>query len=86
MVLNWSVGMPAAFDLSGVTRATEKRKHEANDAKCRELGWVCVPMFVEAYGAWGVETMEYMSRLAACLATNSIKARGQLSSPIFMAG
>ena len=24
-----------------------------NDAKCKELGWICVPMMVEAYGAWG---------------------------------
>ena len=54
LVLNWSVGKPAAFDLSvtsqlnlnvvleaGLTagataRATELRKHEANDGKCRE--------------------------------------------------
>ena len=35
-------------------RATEQRKHEANDTKWKELGWVCVPMVVEAY-AWGME-------------------------------
>ena len=29
------------------TRVTELWKHEANDGKCRELGWVCVPMAVE---------------------------------------
>ena len=64
LVPNWSVGKPAAVDLSvtsplylnillevGVTagaagRATELSKHEANDGKCRELGWVCVPMLV----------------------------------------
>ena len=60
LVPNWSVGKPAAFDLSvtsplnlnvlleaGLTagaaaRARELRKHEANDGKCRELGWVCL--------------------------------------------
>ena len=68
LVPNWSVGKPAAFDLSvtsplnvnirleaGVTagaaaRATELRKHEENDGKCRDLEWVCRPMVVEAYG------------------------------------
>ena len=89
LVLNWSVGKPAAFDLSvtsplnlleaGLTagaaaRATELRKHEANDGKCRELGWVCVPMVVEAYGAWGAEAMESLSCLASRLATSSNKA------------
>ena len=34
-------------------RATEQRKHETNDTKCKELGWVCVPMVVGVYGAWG---------------------------------
>ena len=42
----------------GAARATELRKHEANDGKCRELGWVCVSMVVEAYRAWGAEAME----------------------------
>ena len=55
-------------------RATELRKHEANDGKCRELGWVCVPMVVEAYGAWGAEAMESLSCLASRLATSSNKA------------
>ena len=90
LVPNWSVGKPAASDLSvtsplnlkvfleaGLTagaasRATELRKHEANDGKCRDLGWVCVLMVVEAYGAWGAEAMEC---LASRLATSSNKAK-----------
>ena len=31
------------------------RKHNANDPKCRELGWVCIPLAVESYGCWGEE-------------------------------
>ena len=31
----------------------EVRKHNANDAKCTELGWVCIPLAVETYGCWG---------------------------------
>ena len=31
-------------------------KHNANDPKCTELGWVCIPaLAVETYGCWGVE-------------------------------
>ena len=30
--------------------------HEEDDAKCTELGWSCVSLAVESYGAWGVET------------------------------
>eukprot|EP00731_Ephydatia_muelleri_P002406 Em0001g2406a len=44
-------------------RATEQRKHDENDAKCKELGWICVPMVVEAYRAWGTEAMESFSLL-----------------------
>ena len=45
-------------------RSIEQRKHKANDAKCKELGWVCVSMVMEVYGAWGAEAMESLSRLA----------------------
>ena len=30
--------------------ASEIRKHNSNDAKCGELGWVCIPLVVETYG------------------------------------
>ena len=30
--------------------SAETRKHAANDPKCRELGWMCIPMAVEMYG------------------------------------
>ena len=35
--------------------SAETRKHAANDPKCRELGWMCIPMAVETYGNWGRE-------------------------------
>ena len=46
----------------------EVRKHNANDAKCTELGWVCIPLAVETYGFWGVEAQGSISWLAARLA------------------
>ena len=30
----------------------EVRKHKANGPKCRELGWVCIPLAVEKAGGW----------------------------------
>ena len=64
----YSIGKPAAFDLTvvsplnsstlneaGATSGSaageaEARNHNANDHKCRELGWVGA---VETYGYWG---------------------------------
>ena len=49
--------------------ATEGRKHRANEAKCGEHGWLCVPLVAETYGAWGNEAIEAFSHLASWLAT-----------------
>ncbi|KAL5469225.1 hypothetical protein EMCRGX_G030449 [Ephydatia muelleri] len=46
----------------------EARKHNANDSKCAELGWVCIPLAVESYGCWGTEAQQSFSCLAARLA------------------
>ena len=86
LVPNWSVGKPAAFDLSvtsplnlnillkaGVTAgATELRKHEANDGKSRELG--CF------YGACDAEAMESLSHLAS---SSSNKARAAVLNSLY---
>eukprot|EP00731_Ephydatia_muelleri_P013994 Em0007g1304a len=57
--------------------AAELRKHFANDAKCSELGWTCIPLVAESYGAWGSEAVQAFSRLASYLATrtNSPKSK-----------
>ena len=63
---------------SGVAaRAAEKRKHLQNDAKCKQLGWPCIPLVVETYGAWGAGAIEVFSTVASHLAvrTNSTKPR-----------
>ena len=49
-------------------RKAKARNHNANDRKCRELGWVCIPLAVETYGCWGEEAQSSVSRLAARLA------------------
>ena len=101
LVLNWSLGKSAAFDLSvtlplnsnvlleeelaagQAARATEQRKHNENDAKCKELGWVCVPMVVEAYGTWETKAMESFSLLASRLATSSNRAKAEVLAALY---
>ena len=34
---------------TAAAQATESMKHQSNDPKCSELGWVCVP-----YGGWNI--------------------------------
>ena len=74
---------PAILDESCSTAAVaaESRKHVANDPKCFELGWTCVPLAVETYGNWGVEAQETFSRLALYLlqATMCQNQRQQLT-------
>ena len=53
---------------------TELRRHSSNDTKCKELDWVCVPLVMESYGAWGKEALESIFQLASRLATCSSKA------------
>ena len=40
--------------------ASEIRKHNSNDAKCGEFGWVCIPLVVETYGAWSQEAVKVL--------------------------
>ena len=50
---------------------------EANDPKCSELGWVCIPLAVETYGNRGREAQSTFSHLASHLAiiTSSHKSK-----------
>ncbi|KAL5476267.1 hypothetical protein EMCRGX_G026190 [Ephydatia muelleri] len=62
---------------------TELRKHSSNDTKCKELDWVCVPLVVESYGAWGKEALESISQLASRLATCSSKAKSVVLTELY---
>ncbi|KAL5473538.1 hypothetical protein EMCRGX_G028029 [Ephydatia muelleri] len=101
LVSNWTLGKPAAFDLTvvsplnsntlieaGATSGSaagkaEVRKHNANDPKCRELGWVCIPLAVESYGCWGEEAHSLFSRLAACLALQLQCSKSKATTTIY---
>ncbi|KAL5500200.1 hypothetical protein EMCRGX_G011719 [Ephydatia muelleri] len=59
------------------------RKHDENDAKCKKLGWICIPTVVEAYGAWGTEALESFSLLASRLATSSNRAKAEVLAALY---
>ena len=40
--------------------STEERKHTENDPKCNALGWCCIPLVAESYGAWGKEAIYFV--------------------------
>eukprot|EP00731_Ephydatia_muelleri_P007578 Em0003g1826a len=64
--------------------AAESRKHVANDPKCFELGWTCVPLAVETYGNWGVEAQETFSRLASLLAAGHSVSKSKATADIYV--
>ena len=67
--LNSDALQVACVTPSSAAMQAEQRKHHSNDAKCGELGWVCIPLVVESYGSWGPEAQRSLSRLAGRLAT-----------------
>ena len=63
--------------------SAETRKHKANDPKCSELGWVCVPLAVETYGNWGKEARDTFSRLATRLAIGSSRSKSSCAYEVY---
>ena len=55
--------------------AAQILKHGLNDERCRELGWVCIPLVVETYGCWGTEAIQALSRLATHLSTRQSRPK-----------
>ena len=57
--------------MGSVVAAAAERKHANNGGKCNELGWVCLPMVVSAYGEWGEKALETIERIAGRLAVTT---------------
>ena len=79
---------PAVLNEEGMTAgaaaiATEQRKYIANDPKCQELGWVCVPLAVETYGNWGKEAHTTFTRLATRLAICVSLPKSKVTAVLF---
>ena len=92
------IGKPAAFDLTvvsanalneaGATSGSalgkaEACKHNANDHRCREPGWDCIPIAVETYGCRGEEALSSVSRLAARLALQLQCSKSKAATSIY---
>ena len=45
-----SILTTASLSEGAAAEEAEVRKHKANDPKCSELGWVCIPLAVETCG------------------------------------
>ena len=56
-------------------KATEERKLKANTGKCADLGWVCVSVVAESYGARGLTARDFFSKLGSRLATSLGKSK-----------
>ena len=67
--------LEAGVTATAAALTTEARKHEENNPKCAELGWVCIPVVAESYGAWGKEAMQLFSTIASRIETLSSKPK-----------
>ena len=79
---------PATLNEAGVSagaaaHVAENRKHAANDTKCQELGWSCIPLAVETYGNWGKEAQYVFSRLASLLAVGQSSPKPKMVAEIY---
>ena len=84
IIINNSTSTSITIVTAGAAaHATELRKHDANDAKCSDLGWICIPLVVETYGAWGKEALEAFSMLASRLATSSSRPKSVVLSKLY---
>ena len=80
--LNPTTLTEAGVKCGSSAQVAEVRKHAANDEKCKELGWVCIPLAAEAYGCWGMEAQETFKHLVArskSQATTTVYQRLSLS-------
>ena len=81
--LNPTILTEAGVKCGSSAQVAEVSKHAANDEKCKELGWVCIPLAVEAYGCWGMEAQETFKRLAAHLAIQMGCSKSQATTTVY---
>ena len=51
--------------------------------KCADLGWVCVPVVAESYGAWGLTARDLFSKLVSSLATSLGKSKSVVTHELY---
>ena len=73
----------ASTSVGAAAYAAELRKHVANDTRCQELGWKCIPLAVETYGNWGKEAQSVFSHLAYLLAIGQAIPKPKMLGDIY---
>ena len=68
-MLHLNVLLEASKTAGLAALVAENRKDKYDDRKCKELGWVCIPLVVETYGCWGAAEVVAFSKLAGRLST-----------------
>eukprot|EP00731_Ephydatia_muelleri_P033487 Em0030g44a len=81
--LNSLIVSEAGVSSGAAAHASEIRKHNSNDAKCGELGWVCIPLVVETYSAWGQEAVKSFAQLASRLAIVCSKPKSVVINDLY---
>ena len=65
-------------------KSAEHRKHTENDPKCMKLGWRCIPLAVESYGAsWGPEASKAFSQVATRLAIRGNTPKAKIVAELY---
>ncbi|KAL5463499.1 hypothetical protein EMCRGX_G032398 [Ephydatia muelleri] len=73
----------ASVSVGTAAHAAEIRKHAANDIRCQDLGWTCVPLAIKTYGNWGKEAHCVFSRLASLLSISQSISKPQIVNEIY---
>ena len=73
----------ASVSAGAAAHVAENRTHAANDTKCQELGWSCIPLAVKTYGNWGKEAQYVFSRLASLLAVGQSSPKPKMVAEIY---
>ena len=78
-----SILTAASLSEGAAVEEAEARKHRANDPKCSELGWVCIPLAVETYGNWSRDAQSTFSHLASHLAIITSSHKGKVLTELY---
>ena len=81
--LKSSILSEAGVVAGAAARQTEERKHTSNDPICSELGWKCVPLVVETFGAWGRTAGQFFAQLAVQLAAQGNSTKDTMLNSIY---
>ena len=65
--LHLSVLLEVSMIAGSAVLVAENRKHNNNNRKCEELGWVYTPLVVETYGCWGAAAVAAFAKLTGRL-------------------